>query len=268
MPVSRGVTLAELLLALVLLGLVGALVTRTALQAERVARSHEERTRLHAGLDAAAGFLRAELADLGPGDLAQIAPESLRYRATRGVGVTCLVATNEVRLVRASLRADRLPQAGRDSLWLPLAADDPRQPDTGGVYLPIMSVGNATCGGAAALALGTLIDTLAHPLAALPPGIGLRLFEVMQARLYTSLGSGWLGARSVTAGEVIQPLAGPFTLAASRFAGWDSAGVPTLAAPLVRSLGAVLAGTRGNWPASAGSVTESTTILLAPANLP
>lgn len=268
MPVRRGVTLAELLLALVLFGLVGALLARTGLAAERVARSHEERARLHAGFDAAAGFLHAELADLGPGDLLQAAPESLRYRATRGLAAACQVRADEVRLLRASLRADRMPQPGRDSLWLPLAPDDPRVADTAALVLPIMSVTNSTCGGAAALALGTVIDTLAHPLHALPPGIGLRLFEVMQARLYASLGSGWLGARSVSAGEVVQPLAGPFTLAASRFAGWDSSGAPTLSAPLVRSLGAILAGTRGQWPASAAPAAESTAVRIAPANLP
>ena len=90
----------------------------------------------------------------------------------------------------------------------------------------------------------------------------------MQARLYASLGSGWLGARSVSAGEVVQPLAGPFTLPASRFAGWDSSGAPTLAAPLVRSLGAILAGARGQWPASAAPVAESTAVRIALANLP
>ncbi|MFN8645854.1 MAG: prepilin-type N-terminal cleavage/methylation domain-containing protein [Gemmatimonadales bacterium] len=268
MPVSRGVTLAELLVALVLLGLVGALLTRAGLQAERVARSHEERTRLHAGFDAAAGFLRAELADLGPGDLAQAAPESLRYRATRGVGTACQVRADEVRLLRASLRADRSPQPGRDSLWLSLVPDDPRRADSAGVILPIASSTNSSCAGAAALALGTVIDTLAHPLHALPAGIGARYFEVMQVRFYASLGTGWLGARSVSAGEVIQPLAGPFTLGASRFAGWDSTGAPTLSLPLVRSLGAVLAGTRGHWPAAAGAVAESTMVRVTPANLP
>ncbi len=268
MPVRRGFTLAELLVALVLLGLVGVLLTRTGLQAERVARSHEERTRLHAGFDAAAGFLRAELADLGPGDLAQAAPESLRYRATRGVGTTCQVRADEVRLLRGSLRADRSPQPGRDSLWLPLAPDDPRQADTAGVILPITSITASACGGVTALALGTAIDTLAHPLHGLPAGVGLRFFEVMQVRFYTSLGSGWLGARSVSAGEVIQPLAGPFTPGGSRFAGWDSAGVPTLAAAQVRSLGAILSGSRSHWPAASGAVVESTAIRVAPANLP
>lgn len=268
MPVKRGFTLAELLVALVLFGLVGVLLTRAGLQAERVARSHEERTRLHAGFDAAAGFLHAELADLGPGDLAQAAPESLRYRATRGVGTTCQVRADEVRMLRASLRAGRSPQPGRDSLWLSLIPDDPRRADTVGVVLPIISVAIAACGGAPALALGTAIDTLAHPLHGLPAGIGGRFFEVMQVRFYTSLGSGWLGARSVSAGEVIQPLAGPFTPGGSRFAGWDSAGAPTLSLAQIHSLGAILAGTRGHWPAAAGSVAESTMVRVAPANVP
>ena len=91
MPLSRraGVTLAELLIGLVLFGLVGALLTRLALATERVAREEEARVRLQTALDGGVAFLSAELADLGPGDLAAVAAESLRYRATRGHALSC-----------------------------------------------------------------------------------------------------------------------------------------------------------------------------------
>ena len=40
-------------------------------------------------------------------------------------------------------------------------------------------------------------------------GSPVKLTEVMQARYYTSGGKSWLGLRSVSTGEAIQPLAGP-----------------------------------------------------------
>jgi hypothetical protein len=39
----------------------------------------------------------------------------------------------------------------------------------------------------------------------------VRIYEVIELRLYRSEGKSWLGARSVSAGEAIQPVLGPLT---------------------------------------------------------
>lgn len=269
MPLSRqdGATLAELMIALVLLGLVGVLLTRQALGAERVAREEESRVRLQVALDGGLAFLAAELTDAGPGDLAAVAAESLRYRATRGHGLSCQLAAGEVRVLVATLSGARSPQPGRDSLLLPLRADDPLAGDTGWIALPLLGVHSTTCAGSPALALGTSIDTAAHPLAGLPGSLPVRIFEVMQTRLYASSGSIWLGARSVSAGEVIQPIAGPFDLPASRFEPRDSTGAPTPSAAATRSIGVTLAGQRSHWQGGGGITAESASVLLVPVNL-
>lgn len=269
MPVSRraGVTLPELMIGLVLFGLVGTLLARQALGAERVAREEEARVRLHAALDGGLAFLSADLGDLGPGDLAMVAAESLRYRATRGHGLTCQLSATEVRVAGPNLGGARAPQPGRDSLLLPLRADDPQAGDTGWLALPLLAVQPTTCGGSPAVALLTGIDTLVHPLSGLPGRLPVRVFEVMQARLYASAGSIWLGARSVSAGEVIQPIAGPFELPASRFAPRDSSGNPTASAAATRSIGVILSGQRVRWHGGGGVVAESAYVQLTPANL-
>jgi hypothetical protein len=40
-------------------------------------------------------------------------------------------------------------------------------------------------------------------------GTPVRIYEVMELKLYRSEGKSWLGARSVSAGEAIQPVVGP-----------------------------------------------------------
>jgi hypothetical protein len=40
-------------------------------------------------------------------------------------------------------------------------------------------------------------------------GTPLRIYEIMELRLYRSDGESWLGARSVSSGENIQPMLGP-----------------------------------------------------------
>lgn len=270
MPVSadrRGVTLAETLVGLALLGMVGGLLVRLTLAAERTTRSHEERARLHSGFDAALGYLASEMGDLGAGDLQAVAADTLRYRATRGVGLACAITASEVRVLASRWNATRAPQPGRDSLLLSLAPDLPGALDSGWVSAPVLGVGTGNCAGAPALTLATAIDTAVSPLGGQSPLTPVRLFEIMEARLYASAGDTWLGARSVSAGEVIQPLAGPFTPAGSRFEPRDSLQVVTPVATDARSVRVTLRGLRGQWPASAVAVPESARMDLVPVNV-
>jgi hypothetical protein len=81
----------------------------------------------------------------------------------------------------------------------------------------------------------------------------------MQAKLYRSQGAWWLGARSESAGEVIQPVAGPLAPAGLRLVYRDSLGLPTSAAGGVREIELRLA---------AGEVpVESVRVVLRPRNL-
>ena len=77
-------------------------------------------------------------------------------------------------------------------------------------WLPITITGvtASTCGGVAAYSL-TIFPTVAQ-LPSIPLLTPVRLFEVMELSLYASGGQSWLGAQSISGGDLApQPLLGP-----------------------------------------------------------
>lgn len=166
---------------------------------------------------AALQLLRSELATVAPeaGDLLVASSRRLVYRAVRGSGVSCGVASDGLLVRAAAWRSLRLPSPGRDTVlvfhafrgWEPWALRGPPRA--------------ATCpDGATALLLP------------LTPGFTqegttvVRTIEVMELRFYQSDGATWLGLRSVSAGEVIQPVLGPLEPRSASFSLLDAAGQP------------------------------------------
>ncbi len=248
----------EVLVGLILLSIVGAAVARLGLGAERSARATHAGAELERSFDTALDFLESDLADAGTDstgtDLIRLGPDSLVWRATRGVGLACQVGADEVRLLLSEWGGPRLPQAGRDSLMLYAGPDSLTGGPVRWLALPILAVSTGTCAGAPALVLQTLLDTALVPPSALPGLAPARTYEVMQVRLYSSLGAWWFGARSVSAGEAIQPVAGPLAAGGLRFAFLDSAARATMVPGLVRSISAVVAGSVAGRRDSSGSV--------------
>lgn len=266
MPIAsrRGFTLIELLIGMVLLSMLGVVMIQTGLSAERSARLTRAAAQLERSFDTALDFLESELADAGTDtsgtDLLRLGPDSLTWRATRGLGLACQVGATEVRLLQSQWSSPRLPQAGRDSLLLYIGSDSTRSDSVAWLALPILGVSSASCAGAPALRLQTTLDTSAVLPGRLPALVPVRVFEIMEARLYNSLGTWWFGARSVSAGEGIQPIAGPFSAGGLRFAYLDSAAQPAASSVLVRSISVVVHG-------SVAGRTDSAAALWAPSNL-
>lgn len=211
MRVSRqGFTLVELLVSLVLVALLGALVTRLLLQQQRSASRLSAIDGQREVVAQAVTWVGAELLETGliqpAGDLLAASPDSLVYRGWRAAGLACLVAPTEIRIRRDLLSSWRAPQPGRDSLALYLTADS--SSPAGWRILPVLAVSPATCGARPAIRVETLIT---RPLpATLPALTPVRTFEVMVLRFYRSRGEWWLGARSLSGGEGLQPVTGPF----------------------------------------------------------
>lgn len=206
----KGLTLPDVLVALVLAGIVGGIVVRVLLLAERHAARMALAGRARQTAVQASTWVAAELAEAGaPGgtaDLLAAAADSLVYRSWRAGGLACLVTPTEVRLRLDLLSAWRTPQPGRDSLALLLALDSAAPARW--LRLPIRSTAASSCGGHPALRVNTLLpDSLPSSL---PPLLPARLFEIMTLRLYRSQGEWWLGGRSVSGGEGLQPVTGPF----------------------------------------------------------
>jgi len=257
----RGMALPDVLAGLVLFGFAGIAGTTMLLRAMRVLSVERSRVALSTTYDASLGFLGADLAEVAPGDLISGAPDAVVYRAIRLDGHACVVSANEVRVGQPRLRASRMPQAGRDSL-LVLS-----QTDSGPIWVAsaISAVATSRCGPEPAIRLSGDSGVLAGAAASASGATPVKTFEVMEARFYTSGGQRWLGARSVSAGEGIQPLAGPFEPGAG-FQLHDASGLPASVAS-ARSLHVLLEARRPAWNRSPSVECDTTEMILSPRNL-
>ena len=244
MFLRRGFTLVEIMVSLVLMVLVAVLGLRLFLLQHWTGVAQGETAAVQAALRAGSLFLTTELRELGgsPGDpdILVFSPESLTYRAMRGTGVTCARAPGSVLVDAASFRGYRSVQTSRDSAMLHFEGRMDLSSDDRWIHLPVQSIGTSTCAGGAALQFTTTLDTTLFPLPRFAPLAPIRTFEIMQIKLYQSGGEYWLGARSVSAGETIQPLIGPLTSRGLALSYRDSAGATTTVAGNIRSIGITL----------------------------
>jgi hypothetical protein len=148
-------------------------------------------------------------------DILDFHDTDITYRAMRGIGFVCEAPTaTQVRISRSSFSGYRDPQAVRDGLYAFIEGDPYDDADDAWLRVPITAVSTTTaCPGA--IGPGITLTTMNMPLMNPPSLVGLdigtpvRFFEVMQVKLHQEDGKSWLGARSVSAGENIQPVLGP-----------------------------------------------------------
>jgi hypothetical protein len=184
-------------------------------------------------LRGATHLLRSELGDLAPsaGEIGALGPGSITYRAVRGTGIACGASGGRIHVAASSWAPLRQPAAGRDSLVL---LGQP--PET---EVVVAASGPATAGvcpdGVASMSLPYVVS-MPDPASMARYPTPILVSEVMEIRGYESGGEWWIGMRSVSAGEVIQPAHGPIAVNGLAFAALDSAGSPTLLPGLVRHL--------------------------------
>lgn len=190
-----------------------------------------------------AQLLRSELRDMAPGagELLSVSPGSLTYRAVRGTGRACSAGGGKVQVAAPTWSPLRQPAAGRDSLVL-LA-----QP--GDTEVVVAAAGPSIAGvcpdGVASVALSYTIG-VPDPIATAAFPAPLLVSEVMEIRAYQSGGEWWVGVRSISAGESIQPAHGPIGPDGLRILAFDSAGMPTLIPERVTHLAFLLKSASGD----------------------
>ncbi len=259
----RGVSLVEVVVALALLGIAGGMVLRSTVALSRHTVAVSEHAAVQGSVRTGLLVLESELRGLagdpaGPADLLQIAADSVTYRAVRGQGITCGVTATQVRILDAwpyPFSGLRAIAPGRDSLLLFVDGDPADALDDRWIRAPILAVASAACGTVPALAVSTtdLSASLAPAgLASVGPGGPVLTFEVMRIAEYPSGGRRWLGAASVSAGEPIQPVAGPLDGTGLTLEYLSADGAPVLDPAVVRRIRVTLvaAGERavaGNW---------------------
>jgi hypothetical protein len=226
----RGFTLVELMVGLVCAVAVSGVALRLLLVNLRVARVQAERTDLQDNVRAGALIVASELRELGFDSVPEAAglglpatptsdiligePGRIRYRAPRGLGFTCAAPTTALIVLRtATWLGQRVPVAQVDSLALFVDGDPGLFGDDTWVRAGITGVSAGSCAdGAPAIALATSWEAAAVAAAAVAgtvTGGPVRIFEIMELQYYRQAGASWLGLRSVSRGEVIQPFIGP-----------------------------------------------------------
>jgi hypothetical protein len=165
------------------------------------------------------------------------------YRAMRGIGFICQASSaGTIRIDRARFTGHRDPQPGRDMAYVFIPGDPGKALPDSWLGLAITGVANAVCPGTPGPGF-----TLTVPDAGAETGVELgtpvRITEVMELRLYQSDGKSWLGARSVSAGEPIQPVVGPLDDAGGfRLEYLSGAGIPTIDRSSIKSVKVTLRG--------------------------
>lgn len=254
-----GFTLAEVVIALVLTLVVAGTLYGLLVSTQRTTRAQARRVELQSNLRAGSLIVVSELRELGavPGgsavqnDILVAGSTALVYRAMRGLGFVC-GSTNAttIRLARNTFSGHRDPQAGRDEALVFIAGDGATGSEDRWLATTLSSVAAGTaCPGSAGPGI-----TLTVPVGALPAGLEagtpVRITEVMELRLYESEGWSWLGARSGSSGEAIQPLVGPLSRGSGfRLEYLDAAGVPIADRTRIKSIRIALRGAAegGGW---------------------
>lgn len=212
----RGFSLVELLVVVVLMGIIGATLTRVLLNMQRASRAQSERVTMQGNLRAGIAFIPAELRDLSAQDIIDADRDHIEYRAMRAAGVACAANATQVVLSNALLYKFRDIDGGRDSLLIYVESDEALASDDRWVAVGIAGIGNTTCPDGSAGTLLTISNagagyaTYTDTLAQIEIMAPVRTYERMELGLYTADGRDWLGARSISAAEpALQPVLGP-----------------------------------------------------------
>jgi prepilin-type N-terminal cleavage/methylation domain-containing protein len=243
MPQRRGFTLIEVLIALIIMGVVTGAIYRLLNSSQRLSLAQAEQVSLQSNVRTGSLVVPNELRELGTfvaGSFEQndiITPlddDAITYRAMRGLGFVCQApAGTELRIAKSTWTGLRAPAANRDDGYL----FNDKDPDDDGddEWLPVtitaVSEQANACGGAAGYVLTTAVA---------PPAVEVytpvRLYEVMELKLHSADGEWWLGARSVAAGEAVQPVLGPLTADGFRLEYLNSLGAPTADEKAIKSI--------------------------------
>lgn len=249
----RGLTLIELMTALVVFALVAGSISKFMVNAERLSRSQVERIGLQSDLRTGALVVPSELRELAASasgsDIISMASNSITFRAMRGMGFICQVSATEIRLLDTGtvpFYGSRYVASGRDHV----AAFVENDPDTSvdDTWLMLQPTGvdlSSTCGPEAAIRL-TFSDfstLLPNGITDIEVGGPVRSFEIMQLGRLVSGGQTWLGTRSVSAGQVtLLPVLGPLASNGFQLQYFDGSGAATTNPNAVRQIRVTLRG--------------------------
>jgi prepilin-type N-terminal cleavage/methylation domain-containing protein len=214
----QGFTLAEIMIAMTLMLIVSGAAYKLLVTTQRLSRTQSELVSLQSNVRMGSLVVLNDLRELGTvtggaadkNDILTIAADDITYRAMRGLGFVCQAPTaTQIRIRRNGFSGYRDPQAVRDGLYVFIEGDPDTETDDTWLPVAIAAVSSTTaCPGT--MGDGITLTTPDTPvLVGLAVGTPIRFYEVMELKLHQADGKSWLGARSISAGEAIQPVLGP-----------------------------------------------------------
>lgn len=237
----RGVTLVELLIALVLLGIVSAALYRVLVNNQRVYQSQTQHIDLQQNIRAAVTMLPADLRELDAtdGDIQAMSATAITIRAMRYLGILCTppalgAATTGVPMIlrRSPFWGVRDINTTTDSLFIYYEGDpNSRKDDDWALARPTVTAAalcpDATAGIAVTIDFANIPSDLPNVTGAIPNGAPVRGFEAVTYQLFYNDPdtSYYIGIRS--GGGALQPIIGPVLRNGLEFAYYDSTGVVT-----------------------------------------
>jgi len=246
MTQRRGFTLIEVLLALVILGVVTGALYRLLNTSQRLSLAQAEQVSLQSNVRTGSLVVPNELRELNTwlggaadrNDITVADDDGITYRAMRGLGFVCQAAAagaTSLRLAKSSWTGLRDPNAARDDLYLfsdGISVDEDEDDAWVQVSMTNVVYSATACGAGKP---GWTLTVAAIPATSVNTPI--RVFEVMRLELYADAGQWWLGARSVSAGEInLQPVLGPLTDDGFALVYLDAAGAPTADLTAIKSV--------------------------------
>jgi prepilin-type N-terminal cleavage/methylation domain-containing protein len=220
MTSRRGFTLVEIMIAMTLMLIVSGAAFKLLVTTQRLSRTQAERVSLQSNVRMGSLVVINDLRELGTvaagtsdkNDILTATPNDITYRGMRGIGFICQAPTaTQIRITRSGFSGYRDPQATRDGVYVFLDGNPDTETDDAWLPVAITDVSTASaCPGTMGAGI-TLTTPNTATLVGLPVGTPVRFYEVMELKLHQSDGKSWLGARSISAGEAIQPVLGPLS---------------------------------------------------------
>lgn len=223
---TRGFSLIEIMIALVLMGLVATVVYRMLVTTQRVTDAQAERTDLQTNLRAGALVIPNELRQItistsssydSISDIRAITDTSITYRAMRGFYTICATpgsATTLSVVDAGGFASEYRAPTTSDSAFVFWEGDTTKTSDDAWVQVGISTVSTSTCtyAGASRTAYNfTFIGGGVPNYTKVQGGSPVRTYETVALGLYSYNGKQWLGMaiNPGASAPVYQPVVGP-----------------------------------------------------------
>lgn len=244
---SRGFTLIEILIALVLMGIVSTALYQLLVANQRIYRAQVESVAINESARAAVSLVPSEIREIsaGDGDILAMNATSLTYKSMQGLYIQC-AAPDPIGLAIVLDRNTSFGLRGisnQDSILIFAEGDPTTRGDDQWVSGSVASTAMGTaCPGGRPSIIVTVAGLGAAQLLLVQAGAPVRTFRAAQLLLYQDAATDWwLGGRlydkASSAWLATQPLVGPLTGAGLALTYWDAAGAVTANVAAVARVG-------------------------------